>query len=100
MPRVKLEAWLRDREPPVPSPFLPRLLAAGVDSSHPTALVDGGIQALGEALEHRGRDREAAYLLLAADALFTYACEALASVEDPSTELTRVVHRIGSRFEP
>jgi hypothetical protein len=98
MPKVELEVWLREREPAPPAVFLPRLLAAGGGTSDPGSLMEGGIEAVTSALGRPGRDREAAFQLLTADALLTYACESLAGSADPGRRLRQVVERVGEKL--
>jgi hypothetical protein len=91
--------WLRSRSPEVPEPFLPYLLeeketAAGVDSR---SLMEMGMARLGTALEEEGR--RAAFDLLAADALFTYACEEAARAPDVQLEVEGLLRLLGGRFD-
>ncbi len=98
MPEKTLEEWLQGRSPPIPGSFLPHLLkheAASPEGSHLSAL---GMGALSEALERPGRNREAAFQLLSADAFFTYACEALAQEADVRVGLETFLERLGDRF--
>ena len=57
-------------------------------------LVEAAAAALGHALAHPGRSREAAYALLAADALLTGACEDAAEAADPEAELRELLARL------
>ena len=105
MSEEPLVSWLRSRLPPIPEPLLPLLLEGDEE-----ALVEGGLTAtvalagrgmdhLISALERPGRDRDAAFRLLSADALLTYACEAAAEEEDARAGLERImegsVERLG-----
>jgi hypothetical protein len=57
-----------------------------------------GEEALSRSLQRTGRDREAAFLLLAADAFFTYACEAMAEADDPGRGLEDLLIRLAGTF--
>jgi hypothetical protein len=99
----KLEAWMGSREPPVPSAFLPYLAlsftaAEGGEEIGRGRLTESGIAALEHALGRPGRDRAAAFHLLAADALVTYACEEAALENHPAEALTELLNRIGEAF--
>jgi hypothetical protein len=59
-----------------------------------------GEEALERALAHPGRDRRAAFDLLAGDALITYACELLAREDDPGGRLDGLLKELGGRFSP
>jgi len=98
MPKTDLEIWLQGREPAPPPVFLPRLLEAGGERADPVAMGGAAVEALAAALERPGRDREAAFLLLTADALLTYASEAFASGPDPGKALGWMLDQIGNRF--
>lgn len=91
-----LKAWLSQREP-APPLELQEWLAL---PDHELPLVDGlaeaGRVSLQEAERRLGRDREAAFYLLAADAFFTYACEAATETEDVEAALRGVLSRIGT----
>ncbi len=73
-------AWLEQREPRAPEPLFARMAAAlsrRTETDVPAALAGAALACLRAAVEG-GRDRAAAWDLLAADALLTYACEAAA----------------------
>jgi len=73
-------AWLERREPRAPEPLFARMaaaLAGRAEPDVPEALAGAALACLRAAVEG-GRDRAAAWDLLAADALLTYACEAAA----------------------
>jgi hypothetical protein len=73
-------AWLAAREPRAPERLLARMdaaLAGRTESEIPEALAGAAFSCLRAALAG-GADRSAAWDLLAADALLTYACEAAA----------------------
>ncbi|MCJ7627247.1 MAG: hypothetical protein MUO50_02550 [Longimicrobiales bacterium] len=61
-------------------------------------MTDRGTQALSRALERPGRIRESAYFLLAADAFFTYACEAVAREGNVRAGLEGLLGLLGDRF--
>jgi len=98
MSKVTLEDWLRLRAPPVPASFLPHLLEAGEGFHEPLDLAGRGAASLAKALRRPGRDREAAFHLLSADAFLTYACEAVAQDWDPKASLEAVLEGLGDRF--
>lgn len=98
MPEETLESWLRGRAPPIPAPFLPHLLEEGDGPLGSMGLTDRGTEALSRALERPGRIREAAYFLLAADAFFTYACEAAAREGNVRVGLEGLLGLLGDRF--
>jgi hypothetical protein len=93
------EKWLRSRVPPIPDPFLSLLLEA------PGGWHDGGetgalgLFCLSRALGLPGRNREAAFYLLAADAFLTYACEEAARRPDPAESMRALLTRIGEVFK-
>jgi hypothetical protein len=61
-------------------------------------LAELGEAALRRALENPGRDRGAAFHLLAADAFLTYACEVGAEEADVQGSLMALLEQIGERF--
>ncbi len=71
-------AWLAGRTPPAPESFQPWLESESLSGDPVDALCGAARTSLAEALARPGRNREAAFRLLAADALATYACEAAA----------------------
>jgi hypothetical protein len=89
--------WLAARTPPAPDELEAWLnipddgteLAGGVDWV-PTALLKAALVHLDDAVARPGRDREAAYQLLAADALITYGCEAASEATDVRGALVEV----------
>jgi len=95
-----LEDWLAERSPSVPGPFLPLLLETGrMASCDSLTLGRAGGDALVRALARPGRNREAAFALLTADALLTYACEALTEEEgDVGQGLEALIQEMGTRF--
>lgn len=60
------------------------------------SLVEGALAALGETLARPGRSREAAYALLAADGLLTYAVEDAARADDPEGALRGILERVAA----
>jgi len=95
-----LKDWLGERRPRVPEPFLPPLLDLGGQSSATAeALGRMGADALSISLARPGRDREAAFTLLAGDAYLTYACEALVEGDgDVGEGLETLIQAMGIRF--
>jgi hypothetical protein len=79
--------WLRSRRPVPPAQLMSRMEAAFSQSAPgplSDSLIDAATRLLGEVAYSEGaNEREAAFDLLAADALITYAVEA--AVENPST---------------
>jgi hypothetical protein len=88
-------AWLTNRRPRPPEDLSARVRAeafgAGGPADAETSLMIAGRSALERALAQPGRVRAAAFDLLAADALVTYACEAALECDDPDAELARLV---------
>jgi len=93
-----LEVWLRGRVPRIPAPFLPYLLQYGEGPLGAMGLSARGTEALSHALELPGRDREAAFHLLAADAFFTYACEEVVQEGHVQAGLEGLLEQLGDRF--
>ncbi len=60
------------------------------------ALAEAALRALDYAVARPGREREAAFALLAADALMTTAVEHLLEADDPQARLEELVERISS----
>ncbi len=96
-------AWLATRTPPAPDELKAWLKipddGANFDggvASLPGCLVAGGLAHLDEAVARPGRDREAAYQLLAADALITYGCEAASEAADVHGVLREVLVRVSA----
>jgi len=95
--------WLATRTPPAPNELKAWLkipddgvdLAGGV-ASVPGCLVAGGLGHLDESVARPGRDREAAYQLLAADALITYGCEAASEAADVGGVLGEILVRVSA----
>ncbi|HEX7089219.1 MAG TPA: hypothetical protein VF192_03735 [Longimicrobiales bacterium] len=87
-------AWLARREPRAPEGLLARMdaaLAGRAEPEIPEAFAGAAFSCLRAALAG-GADRSAAWDLLAADALLTYACEAAAEQgPDGLAALRRVV---------
>lgn len=87
--------WLDEREPAPPLELKEWLTVPDRGLPLVDALVEGGHEALEEAMRRPGRDREAAFYLLAADALLTYACEAAAAAADVEEQLRSILERTG-----
>ena len=60
----------------------------------PERLSRAGLLHLEDAVARPGRDREAAYQLLAADALITYGCEAASEAPDVRGALSEALVRV------
>lgn len=105
-----LASWLASREPAAPAPLsqaLSMILAERSPGRPPGTPGDGGAGAsergpteslaaparerLERALGRLGHDRDSAYRLLEADALFTYACEAALDDADRESSLRLVL---------
>jgi hypothetical protein len=65
-----------------------------------SSLAASGAEVLARALSHPGRDRSAAFELLAADALLTYACEEAAREEDVEGALAAILRRVEEGIRP
>ena len=92
-----LKDWLQGRQPPVPGDFLPHLTREGGHVGGPEGLADRGMGQLHQALDRPGREREAAFRLLAADAFITYACEAAVEGEGALERIEDLLIRLGER---
>jgi hypothetical protein len=99
-----LAEWLAARVPEPPARLAAALQAVSREGSTASvgrrdaeeipaveALATVARERLEQALAHPGRDRESAFRLLEADALFTYACEAALEAEDPEAALHRIL---------
>jgi hypothetical protein len=87
----QVQEWLATREPTPPTELEEHLVVPDGSSSLVDLLAAGAGEALNQAVRRPGRRRDAAFLLLGADALFTYACEAAAEEEDVEAALRRVL---------
>jgi hypothetical protein len=84
------------RMPPPPPPvqaWVERYGAVGVEAPF-ARLVEGGVHALETALRVPADEREAAWALLAADALLTWAVEEAAGAPDPDRALDAVLRAV------
>ena len=93
-----LGAWLETRRPAVPDGLREWL---AVDDDLPlsvAALADLGIAALDRAEVSRRLDRHAAFQLLAADAFFTYGCEAAVDEPDAASRLRLILDRCAAAW--
>ena len=90
-----LTAWVEARRPPAPADLAERVRRSGTehpaDPDRVTALVRMASDRLDAARASRGRVRESAFQLLAADALVTYACEAALEADDPVASLGQIL---------
>ena len=87
--------WMEARRPRPPADLGARLRGELMRSGAETDVVERLLVAAGAALEHSlrqpGRVRAAAFDLLAADALVTYACEAALEGDSADAALERLV---------
>lgn len=96
---VRLRAWLEEREPAVPAEFLGRLApegaGGGAEGPAPVSedLLEEGLRALRDALEHVG-ERDGAFRLLAADAWITYACADAVEEDDADARLLSILDAV------
>jgi hypothetical protein len=95
--------WLAARTPPAPDPlrawFADTDVVADPDRggrSVSESLLEAGVVHLEKAVARPGRHREAAYQLLAADALITYGCEAASEADDLRGALVAILGRVGT----
>jgi hypothetical protein len=77
-----------------------RRYASASPEDDPDALVAGVRRALQHTLAHPGRDREAAFSLLAADGLLTLAVERLADADDPEARLRAIAAVLAADAAP
>ena len=107
----RARSWLAGRAPAPPAP-LAQALGAVLSEPIPAGTTDGvadvgegGLSRaltehararLEQALARPGRERESAYRLLEADALFTYACEAALEEADRESSLRRILTIAGT----
>lgn len=114
--RDAAEAWLEPRLAEVPEGLSPWLTDGGDDGSSggkgpapesngraredlpevAGALARRGLDALRRASARPGPERESAFLLLAADAYLTWACEALLAEDDPTAGFEALIRRTAS----
>lgn len=106
-----VEAWLSGRLKRVPAELHQRLALdeagsspsgggrGGTDLDVAGELACRGLAFLTEAAARPGRNRRAAFDLLAADAYITYACEAALEGPDPERRLRSLIARIASEAE-
>ena len=90
--------WLATRTPPAPDELKAwlKIPDGGTDAdtgvaSVPGSLLKAALVHLEDAVVRPGWDREAAYQLLAADALITYGCEAASEAKDVQSALREVL---------
>ena len=95
--------WVATRTPPAPDELKVWLKIPddgsdpdGGVASVPESLLRAGLLHLEEALGVPGRDREAAYQLLAADALITYSCEGASEAADVRGVLREILDRVSN----
>ena len=95
--------WIATRTPPAPDELKAWFKIPGDNSdpdggvaSVPGSLLRAGLLHLEDAVGRPGRDREAAYQMLAADALVTYGCEAASEAVDVRGVLREVLGRVST----
>ena len=93
-----LDDWLVLRRPPAPAELkawwedpVKVVNSDGRSASIASSLIKGGME---RAVAMPGRNRDAAYRLLAADAWVTYACEAASEVADVRGALGEVLGQL------
>ncbi|NIP58888.1 MAG: hypothetical protein GWM92_05445 [Gemmatimonadetes bacterium] len=92
-----VDHWLEERLPAVPPVLRSRLhRSEGPAEGVVWTLLARGRAALHDAVVRPGRNRKAAFHLLAADAYLTWACEAAAEEEDPGDALAALIQSVGS----
>jgi len=82
---------ITERTPPPPAPVVAWVERFGSAAPGVSCLCDRGARALAAALDTPSGKREAAWALLAADALLTWAVEDAADAPDPAAALDRVL---------
>ena len=95
------DRWMLDRIPVAPPELAKRLAEGGgeawvdTENGDPVHLRFTALarSALERALDKGGRDRGAAFDLLVADGLLTYACEAAAEGPEPAEDLSVILNR-------
>lgn len=92
---IDVRTWLDGRVPTPPVELLEHVTVPTGAGSLVELLALEAKSSLDEAVRRPGRRRDAAFLLLAADALFTYACEAAAEEDDVEAALERVLEWAG-----
>ncbi len=86
-----LADWMASRRPTPPADLAEALRAEDPDGDLDVALSTLASARLAATRSQPGRVRASAFLLLEADALITYACEAALDAEDPEGALRRVL---------
>ena len=94
-----LRDWLRARVPDLPPPLTTLLMEEGAEEIvDPDLLHVRALGRLQRSLDSPGRNRQAAYHLLAGDAFLTYACEALAREPEPGVALEDLLRTLGEEL--
>jgi len=88
---VTLATWLASRRPAPPADLATRVQVEAEGVALHAALATEGRARLTRARARLGRVRESAFVLLEADALVTYACEAALEAEDAEAALHHVL---------
>jgi hypothetical protein len=87
--------WLEARRSEMPAALRPWVQAGPDEGDVVDALTHAALASLDAALALPPRSRRAAFRLLAADALLTYACEAAADEPDARGRLEGILARLG-----
>ncbi|MDE0357161.1 MAG: hypothetical protein OXN92_05410 [Gammaproteobacteria bacterium] len=94
-----LRDWLDARRPATPGGLKQWLAVEGEVSVSVAGLADLGIAALDRADVAQQLDRHAAFQLLAADALLTYACEAAVDEPEVASGLHLILDRCAAAWQ-
>ena len=86
--------WLDDRNPPMPAAFREHMRRESGEGGTTDGLIQAAVAEIGAALSRPGRDRAAAFHLLASDAYTSYACEAAAQAETVESELLQILNAV------
>lgn len=89
---VSIAEWIDERQPPVPPAFRPYLETPGPAS--PDGFAAAAAVAMKACARMDPNDRAAAFLLLAADAFITYACQLALLNGEGGPELRRLARRV------
>jgi hypothetical protein len=90
-----VDEWVATREPSAPPSLGSRLRGYPDEGPIEAVLAEAARERLAQALEHTGNVRERAFILLEADALLTYACEAALGADDPEAALHAILASVG-----
>lgn len=97
---MTLSEWISDRRPKPPPGFVKRLASARtIHGRVSDVLLEEAVVAMSASMDDGVVSREAAFLLLAADAHITYACEAALDEGDVEEQLRRILSEIATGTE-